>query len=496
MSSTNVSPGSVSALIPRPARACRQNWWVVAMVAESKSAVRPGQPLQRGLALEPWPGCQGAHDRVRVGQCGDRLTQRVARAGESLPDAFAQLPGGAAAERDHEQLVDGRAALGDVAGGQGCDRECLAGACAGLQQSGARGHLAEQVERCRGGRAVLGHRWAPRASRIGSQTRRARAPNRLGSSGYPSCAGRGGWRVRTSKPASGPHRVTTSASSRSAPNLAFHPPNSAARCAALAVAPRARRVGVLVPAVGQQGQGGHQPGPVQRREVRQEPGGVGGRRRVQGPAAVLGDQVRRPSVGRGRRRRQPAARARAPGLGRPWIASRWPGRCSDRRHRGWCRPGASPDPRSSVTLTCRGGPVRSAVTVAARPTTSAPMPARTAEPQGTRRQRTTMTLGARHVGCGLPARQQRQGPVADRPAFQAVEVDRDPLRRRVVLPTQCQLRSACAGTQPAGRPGRNAGPAGTTRAREPREGPRPGTQGPGPGAVRRIGRRPTRVGHG
>ena len=86
---------------------------------------------------------------VRRGPCGGRVGEPVAGRHQPFPDAVAQLLGGGASEGDDEQLVEPDDALGDVAGDEPGDRERLAGAGAGLEDGGAAGQLAEQVEAAR-----------------------------------------------------------------------------------------------------------------------------------------------------------------------------------------------------------------------------------------------------------------------------------------------------------------------------------------------------------
>ena len=121
-----------------PLSTCWQNPCVVAIVAASKSASGGGDA---GVPPDQFVGRHGGEEREHL--VGGRRRDAVHRGlqpglggDEALADARAQLAGGHPPER-HEQHAVERRALGDVPGGEGGDRERLAGAGARLEQGDA-----------------------------------------------------------------------------------------------------------------------------------------------------------------------------------------------------------------------------------------------------------------------------------------------------------------------------------------------------------------------
>ena len=110
--------------------------------------------------------------RRRVGECALGPDQLLAH-------PFAQLLARSPTERDHQELVERDALLGDVAGHQGGDGEGLAGAGARLEQGGAGRQRPGQVE-------GLHHQLPCSASKSGLHTRSDSAPNRPVSPGKSS----------------------------------------------------------------------------------------------------------------------------------------------------------------------------------------------------------------------------------------------------------------------------------------------------------------------
>src|SRR5690606_21756410 len=133
---------------------------------------------------------------------------------QPLADAVAQLGGGGPAEGDEHEVAQLPAPLGDVPGGEGGDGEGLAGAGACLQDGGAAGQRAADVEdgQLGGGVSTVSvresHRLTCSWARSGSQMRRARTPSRVGSSGYQARSASVGTPTMSSSSASLPQQMT------------------------------------------------------------------------------------------------------------------------------------------------------------------------------------------------------------------------------------------------------------------------------------------------
>ena len=136
---------SVSPATPSERSTDWQNWWVVAMVAASKSASAPCSRARRRGDLVVVDAGQEPEQPV-VGARRGRVGQRTLGLDELLADPLAELLAGRPAEGDHQHLVEAGVPLGDVARDQRADGVGLAGAGARLQQRGAGRQLAEQVE--------------------------------------------------------------------------------------------------------------------------------------------------------------------------------------------------------------------------------------------------------------------------------------------------------------------------------------------------------------
>ena len=134
-----------------PLSTCWQNPCVVAIVAASKSASAAATRARRRASSSAGHGGE-QREHLVVGRRAGRRCAAAVQAGldvdEALADPRSQLSGGHPPER-HEQHALERRALGDVAGGEGGDRERLAGAGAGLEQGDARRQRAAHVERAR-----------------------------------------------------------------------------------------------------------------------------------------------------------------------------------------------------------------------------------------------------------------------------------------------------------------------------------------------------------
>ena len=151
MSSTNVVSDSMSPSTPRPPSTSWQKPWVVAMVAESKSASAAASRSRRRATSVGAAGGEQLHDRVVLRRrARQRALEPLLRADQPLAHALAQLPGGHAREGHHQDLLQ-RDALGHVAGGERGDRERLAGARARLEHGHAGRERPADVE-------GLGHR--------------------------------------------------------------------------------------------------------------------------------------------------------------------------------------------------------------------------------------------------------------------------------------------------------------------------------------------------
>lgn len=128
---------------------------------------------------------------VRGVGAGDGMAQGQFGADQAFTHPLAQFLGGGAAEGDHQQLLQ-RQPLGDLPGDQGGNRPCLAGAGGSLEDRGAAGQWACDVEDLKIGPRVLPwtavHAPAPLVS-AGCQTRMAVCPKREGTGGPLPAAG-------------------------------------------------------------------------------------------------------------------------------------------------------------------------------------------------------------------------------------------------------------------------------------------------------------------
>ena len=110
------------------------------MVAASRVAI-----ARRRFASRAWTSASdpleqepvGLVGQVPVEGAGEAVGEDVGRAAQAFPHPGTQLGGCDPAEADHGEPVGDNDALGEVAGGERCDRVGLAGARAGLQHGGA-----------------------------------------------------------------------------------------------------------------------------------------------------------------------------------------------------------------------------------------------------------------------------------------------------------------------------------------------------------------------
>ena len=110
----------------------------------------------------------------------DRRGQAVLDRHQAFAYSKPQLIGRHASEGDQQHLAEVGGPFGDHPGGERGDGVGLAGARAGLEHSGTARQLAVDVE----GRRIADHRRSSTDS-SGWKTRRARVPNRLGSTRLP-----------------------------------------------------------------------------------------------------------------------------------------------------------------------------------------------------------------------------------------------------------------------------------------------------------------------
>ena len=85
-----------------------QNWWVVAMVAASKSA-RASRSRLRRVAISASSPSREQPDQAAELARGGGVGQRALGLDELLAHPLAQLLAGRAAEGDHQHLVEARA---------------------------------------------------------------------------------------------------------------------------------------------------------------------------------------------------------------------------------------------------------------------------------------------------------------------------------------------------------------------------------------------------
>ena len=176
-SSTKTASGSTSPATPSPPSTSWQKPCVVAIVAASKSASARARRSRRcGDLLVASPARAARRPRRGRRVARQRAVERLLGADQPLAHALAQLAGGHAREGHEQQLLE-RRALGDVARGQGRDRERLAGAGARLEHGDACGQRAADVERPDVGRAR-----SPLEDRLVCEQRRPTGAGRSGRS--------------------------------------------------------------------------------------------------------------------------------------------------------------------------------------------------------------------------------------------------------------------------------------------------------------------------